>query len=147
MERSSAHPSRTAALALLKRAGLPISDVTDALVEGFFFAGEPDAPFGIVGLEISPPHALLRSLVVEAEARSGGTGSRLLAHAEDHAGACGVRTIYLLTTTAEVFFAARGYAVCDRSEAPAFIRSSTEFASLCPASAAFMSKHLEELLR
>jgi len=98
----------------------------------------------VVGLELSPPHGLLRSLVVEPRARSGGLGSRLLAHAEAHARSRDVRSLYLLTTTAEAFFGARGYVRADRREAPPFIRSSPEFTALCPESAAFMVKHLPE---
>jgi amino-acid N-acetyltransferase len=144
MERVADRPSRLAAIALLSRADMPTSDITEELLENFFYAGERDTPSGLVGLEISPPHALLRSLVVEAEARSSGLGSRLLGHAEERARARGVHRIYLLTTTAEAFFAARGYASAQRTAAPPFIRSSAEFASLCPASAAFMVKHLQE---
>ncbi|HEX7116126.1 MAG TPA: arsenic resistance N-acetyltransferase ArsN2 [Steroidobacter sp.] len=138
----TARPSLPVAVALLKQAGLPSEDLTEERLEEFFQAGDPTAPLGIVGLELSPPHGLLRSLVVDARARSGGLGSRLLTHAEAHARSRGVRSLYLLTTTAEAFFAARGYARADRSEAPPFIRSSAEFTALCPASAAFMVKRL-----
>lgn len=97
---------------------------------------------GIVGLDLSPPHALLRSLAVDEHARTHGVGAQLLAHAEQYAWSRGVRSLYLLTTTAEPFFAARGYVRVDREQAPAFIRSSTEFSALCPESAAFMLKRL-----
>lgn len=137
-------PALAAAVALLKRAGLPTADLTDESMEAFFFAGDPAAPLGIVGVELSPPHAMLRSLVVGDPVRSTGMGSRLLAHAEAHARSTGVRSIFLLTTTAERFFIARGYQRLDRSEAPGFIRASREFSALCPASAAFMVKNLQE---
>lgn len=137
-------PSLPVAIGLLQRAGLPSEDLTEERLEEFFVAGDPTAPLGMVGLELSPPHGLLRSLVVEAHARSSGLGSRLLAHAEAYARARGVRSLYLLTTTAEAFFAARGYVCADRNEAPPSIRSSSEFTTLCPASAAFMVKHLKE---
>jgi len=140
----AARPSLAAAIALLQRAGLPVEDLTEERLEEFFQAGDPSAPIGMVGLELSPPHGLLRSLVVEPHARSGGLGSRLLAHAEAHARSRGVRSLYLLTTTAEAFFGARGYVRADRREAPPFIRSSPEFTALCPESAAFMVKHLPE---
>jgi amino-acid N-acetyltransferase len=144
VESISGQPSRQSVIALLSRAQLPTSDITDELLESFFFAGQRTNPLGIVGLELSPPHALLRSLVVKAEARSGGLGSRLLEHAEERARARGVHRIYLLTTTGASFFAARGYEGVARRDAPPFIRSSAEFASLCPASSAFMVKHLQE---
>lgn len=127
---------------LLGSAQLPTADITDELLDSFFFAGTASAPIGIVGLQIEPPHALLRSLVVDTSSRSSGLGSALLASAEQHARASGVRTLYLLTTTAEAFFAARGFVRAPRTDAPQFISSSAEFASLCPASAAFMLKQL-----
>lgn len=135
-------PLRAAATELLGNAQLPTADITEQLLENFFFAGSADAPLGIVGLEIEGPYALLRSLVVGPSSRSSGLGSELLAHAERHAQASGVRSLYLLTTTAEPFFAKRGYSRTARSEAPPFISSSAEFAGLCPASAAFMLKEL-----
>jgi len=135
-------PPLAAVTKLLVSSQLPTADITDELLDNFFFAGDPSAPLGIVGLQIEPPFALLRSLVVDAASRSSGLGGRLLAHAEEHARANGVRAVYLLTTTAESFFAKRGYSRAPRTEAPDFIRSSAEFASLCPASAAFMLKQL-----
>jgi amino-acid N-acetyltransferase len=144
MNHFDARPSRDAAIALLSRAGLPTSDITEELLENFFFTGEPNKPLAMVGLDISPPDALLRSLVVEEHARSAGLGSRLLERAEERARARGVQRIYLLTTTAESFFAARRYVRAERNQAPPFIRTSAEFASLCPASAAFMVKDLQE---
>ncbi len=59
-----------------------------------------------------------------------------------HARSQGVRDVYLLTTTAEDFFARRGYVRIGREKAPRTIRSTREFADLCPASSAFMVKHL-----
>jgi amino-acid N-acetyltransferase len=73
---------------------------------------------------------------------STGLASELVERAETHAAKYGVRTLYLLTTTAEAFFARRGYHRIDRGVAPAAIRSTREFAALCPASSAFMSKRL-----
>jgi amino-acid N-acetyltransferase len=50
--------------------------------------------------------------------------------------------MYLLTMTAEGFFERRGYRRVDRTQAPLAIKSTPEFASLCPASSAFMIKQL-----
>lgn len=135
-------PTLVGVTRLLTGAQLPTADISEALLTNFFFAGTATQPVGIIGLELAPPHALLRSLVVDAQSRSAGLGTQLLSHAERHAAQSGVQTIYLLTTTAESFFAARGYARVPRSAAPPPIASSAEFASLCPASAAFMGKEL-----
>ena len=137
-------PSLAAAKALLEAAGLPFGDLTDAHCEHFFFWGPPDAPTGLVGLELFGNVALLRSLVVSPETRSSGMGSALVRYAENHALSQGVRTLFLLTTTAEGFFARLGYLHATRDAAPAAIRSTREFAGLCPASSAFMSKQLQD---
>ncbi len=48
-----------------------------------------------------------------------------------------------LTTTAETFFKRLGYERIERSQAPLSIERTREFASLCPASSAFMVKSLK----
>jgi amino-acid N-acetyltransferase len=136
-------PSRSAAISLLDAAALPTLDLTDAHMEHFFYSGLAHAPSGLVGLELFGHQALLRSLVVSDAARSRGLGSALLAQAEEHARAAGVREIYLLTTTAAEFFRRRGFSAMAREGAPPAIRESREFAGLCPASSAFMIKRLD----
>jgi amino-acid N-acetyltransferase len=135
-------PPHLSAVALLEAEGLPASDLTAAHLEHFFFTGTDGAPSALVGLEIYGEVALLRSLVVSAAARSQGLGSALVLHAEEHAASRQVRSIYLLTTTAEPYFERRGYQRIDRMQAPVSIRSTREFADLCPASSAFMIKRL-----
>ena len=135
-------PPQSSVVALLEAGGLPASDLTEAHFEHFFFTGTDGAPSALVGLEIYGEAALLRSLVVSAAARTQGLGSALVLHAEGHAAALGVRSIYLLTTSAQTYFERRGYQRIDRSQAPAAIQSTSEFASLCPASSAFMIKRL-----
>jgi amino-acid N-acetyltransferase len=137
-----AGPRLSAASALLNAANLPTSDLTEAHCRDFFYAGPPDAPTGLVGLEMFGDVALLRSLVVAPAGRNTGSGSALVKHAEEHARGRGVRSIYLLTTTAEAFFSRRGYAAASRDAAPAAIKTTREFAGICPASSAFMSKQL-----
>jgi amino-acid N-acetyltransferase len=129
-------------VALLEAEGLPASDLTETHLEHFFFTGSDGAPSALVGLEIYGEAALLRSLVVSVAARTQGLGSVLLLHAEEYAAAHQVRALYLLTTTAEPYFAHRGYRRIDRSEAPPSIQSTREFAGLCPSSSAFMIKRL-----
>jgi amino-acid N-acetyltransferase len=136
------HPSLPAAIALLEAAQLPTADLTHEHCEHFFFAGPSAAPSGLVGLELFGNVALLRSLVVSPAARASGMGSALLRHAEGHAHSTGVKTLYLLTTTAEEFFKRHGYTRATRDSAPSVIATTREFAGICPASSAFMSKPL-----
>jgi amino-acid N-acetyltransferase len=137
-----ARPSRAAAIALLDAAALPSSDLTDAHMEHFFFCGSADVLTALVGLELHGASALLRSLVVHPDVRSTGIGKMLVAHAETRARARSVRAVYLLTTTASGFFQRRGYTLAARETAPSEIRTTREFADICPASSAFMVKHL-----
>jgi len=138
----SPRPSLQAAIHLLQDAKLPTEDLTAAHCDHFFYAGPASAPTGLVGLEIFGDVALLRSLVVAPERRGTRAGVALLRHAEDAARARGVRTLYLLTTTAEAFFARHGYAPVARDAAPPAIRATREFSGICPASSAFMSRQL-----
>ena len=134
-------PSLRGAVALLRSAGLSVSDLTAAHLNNFYYSGSAAEPDGIIGLELYGTQALLRSLVVAVSMRSTGLGSALLDHAESHARGAGVQSIYLLTTTAESFFSRRGYVLTRRDDAPASIRVTREFADICPASSAFMVKH------
>ena len=109
-----------------------------------FYLGPPGAPTGLVGCEIHGNDGLLRSLVVTPEKRSDGTGSALVEHVEAYARKQGVRVMYVLTTTAEDFFARRGYSSISRDQVPDSIRSTTEYSDICPASSAVMVKHLYE---
>jgi amino-acid N-acetyltransferase len=135
-------PAGAAVRRLLEEARLPASDITEAHLEHFFGCGADGALEGVVGLELYPPVALLRSLAVAAQSRGRGLGNHLLAEAERFAKARKVKEIYLLTTTAERFFARAGYERIPRDAAPAAIRRTQEFSSLCPASSVVMRKRL-----
>ena len=135
-------PTLAGAVALLASARLPTEDLTEAHCEHFFFSGSAKQPTGLVGLELFGDVALLRSLVVSEASRGKGEGAALLEHAERHARARGVRELYLLTTTAEKFFEKHGFVRAARDAAPAAISGTREFAGICPASSAFMSRRL-----
>ena len=138
----SARPTLQSAVRLLQAAELPTEDLTASHVEHFYFSGPVETPIGLVGLEIFGHVALLRSLVVTPDRRGYGEGQKLLEHAEREAWNKGVRAIYLLTTTAEHFFTRFGYTRTSRDAAPQAIKTTREFAGICPASSAFMAKHL-----
>jgi len=139
----SAAPSRTAAVALLEASDLPTADLTDGHMRHFFCCGPAAAPTALVGVELCGPNALLRSLVVAPAHRSNGRGTALVRHAENFARQQGARSIYLLTTTAESFFRRCGYVDADRQTAPQEIRETHEFSDICPATSAFLVKHLQ----
>ena len=127
--------------ALLDEAGLPHSDLTDSTQVRFWVARDAGL-LGAVGLESFDDTGLLRSLVVSPDARGAGLGTRLVETLEIAAAAAGIQELVLLTQTAERFFSQRGYNRIDRAQAPAAVRTTSEFKSLCPASATCMSKTL-----
>jgi amino-acid N-acetyltransferase len=128
---------------LLSLGRLPNEDLTERHLEHFFYVGEASAPSALVGIEIHGQHALLRSLVVRADQRGRGIGSLLIDHAEQHARECAVQRVFLLTITAQDFFARHGYESLERRAAPPAIQATREFADICPASSAFMAKLLD----
>ena len=128
--------------ALLDRAGLPSSDLSETTGVQLWVVRDGERLLGAVGLESFGTTGLLRSLVVSEDARGRGLGGVLVAFLEGFARAAGLAELVLLTQTAEQFFAGRGYAVIARANAPAAVLESSEFTSLCPASAVCMSKRL-----
>lgn len=130
--------------ALLAANQLPVSDLDGTATIVLFGCVTDEQLHGIVGLDVHGDGALLRSLAVSEARRGTGLGAALLAHAEQFAAQQGIRTLYLLTTTAEGFFARHGYRPMLRAEAPAFIAATSQFSQLCPSSSAFMAKSLAD---
>ena len=135
-------PSEAGIKRLLNASQLNSSDLTSEHLRHFFGLGAKEEPEGIVGLEVFNTVALLRSLAVVSSRRGAGLGSKLLAHAENYARNLGIKSLYLLTNTAESFFEHRGYQSTTRDDAPSAIRETKEFSEICPVSSVFMVKHL-----
>ncbi len=135
-------PSEPGVKRLLKASQLNSSDLTPEHLRHFFGLGTKEEPEGIVGLEVFNTVALLRSLAVTSSRRGAGLGSKLLAHAENYARILGIKSLYLLTNTAESFFKHRGYQSTARDDAPSAIRETKEFSEICPVSSVFMVKQL-----
>ena len=130
------------ARALLEASGLPVSDLADSRP---VLLGTVDAAglVAVVGVEVHRHSGLLRSLAVRADARGTGLGGALVDAAERSARSHGIRRLYLLTDTAEKFFARRGFRRVERAIAPPEISGTSEFASICPSTSAFMMKDLD----
>ena len=137
---AAAQPAEVAAIGVLLRdAGLPAGDFADHLAH-FLAARRNGQVVGAVGLELHGRDALLRSLVVAPARRGAGLGGRLVACLERAAARQGAWRFYLLTTTAEAFFARRGFQKIPRATVPAGIAATREFRSLCPVSAVCMTR-------
>jgi amino-acid N-acetyltransferase len=127
--------------ALLTQTGLPTAGLADHLATTRV-ARADGAVVGSVGLELYGEAALLRSVAVAPAQRGQGLGGRLVEAALDLAQAHGVRTLYLLTETADDYFARRGFVPVARSEVAPAVTASVEFTAACPASARVMQRQL-----
>lgn len=133
---------QSAARALLEGSGLPVSDLPESRP---VLLGVRDTAglIGVVGVEVRGESGLLRSLAVRPDARGTGLGGSLVDAAERLARSHGIRRLFLLTDTAEKFFARRGFQRAERATAPPEISGTSEFGSICPSTSAFMVKELE----
>lgn len=125
---------------LLNAVSLPSTDITEYSLEHFLVYRDAIGVAGVVGLERHGDVALLRSLVVADGYLSRGLGRRLVRCAEELARELGIRRIYLLTTTAELYFESLGFRYVKRESAPPAIEQSAQFKSLCPSTAVLMMK-------
>lgn len=126
---------------ILKENKLPYQDIQTSNVQ-MFFAYANSEFIGIIGLEKFETIALLRSMVIKEEYRNQGYGKilckKLLTKAKNE----GIKDVYLLTTTAKSFFEHLGFNTINREDSPDVIKSTTEFSTLCPATAQCMKIEL-----
>lgn len=123
--------------ALLAAAALPPDEARENMHN--FIVGEAEgAVCCVAGFEHYAGDALLRSVAVRESMRGGGVGERMLDVLEARAKGRGITALYLLTTTAATFFAARGFARIERANVPLAVRASSQFNGICPASATAM---------
>ncbi|MGB9700177.1 MAG: arsenic resistance N-acetyltransferase ArsN2 [Thermodesulfobacteriota bacterium] len=127
---------------LLISCGLPQEDLHGDHFKHFLVYKEKGLILGVVGLEIFGKVALLRSLAVNGPHRNRGIASQMVAKIEEYARSLQISKLYLLTTSAEEFFAKRGYQRSDRKLAPLEIRTTREFQEICPDSSVCLSKDL-----
>ena len=125
-------------LVLLKRNKLPYNDLK---LNGNLFISYHDADgkvIGAGGLEFHHSYALLRSVAVDEGQRGKEFGKEIVKDLLDRAKNKSIKEIYLLTETAHGFFLKRGFVDVARENVPTEIKASSEFASVCPVSAACM---------
>ncbi len=127
--------------ALLRDNALPIDGIRDRL-RTTLVATENGGVIGTAALEVFDDGALLRSVAVESSRRSSGAGGRLVQALLELASERDLRTVHLLTTTAEGYFPRFGFQRVSREVVPPGVRQSVEFTSACPASAAVMRRDL-----
>jgi amino-acid N-acetyltransferase len=97
---------------------------------------------GCAAVEIHGTVGLLRSVAVDETRRGEGLGHQLTQAALDLARARGLKTVYLLTTTAAAFFPRFGFREVARTDVDPAVQRSVEFTKACPADAVAMRTEL-----
>jgi N-acetylglutamate synthase-like GNAT family acetyltransferase/protein-tyrosine-phosphatase len=124
---------------LLVASLLPSRDVGGPS-QRFIVACENGRILGCAGIEAHGQDGLLRSMAVHWTRRSAGLGTKLHERAVFEAILAGVRTLYVVTTTAEDFFARHGYRRIRAQEVPPRLLASEEFATFVPGGGVVMSR-------
>lgn len=123
---------------LLLDSQLPSESVREHIAN-FFVAKDEGKLVGVGGFEdCGAGIGLLRSFAVLPEWRNRGIARQLHEHVVKRARRSGISGLYLLTTTAQGYFAKHGFASVARDEAPEAIRNTRQFRELCPDSAVLM---------
>ena len=127
--------------ALLKACDLPYRDISGHL-EHFRVADDGNGPAGCIGAEMFDEICLLRSFAVNGTLRRRGIGRKLLDDLLAYAARKGAGRVFLLTTTAELYFAKNGFIKTDKENASEQIAGTEEFKNICPDSAVLMVREL-----
>ena len=122
---------------LLGALSLPLDGAREHLAE-FLVAERGSSVVGCAAVEHYRDAGLLRSVAVAATEQGKGTGRVLVERCLRDAATSGIRTLVLLTTTADRFFPRFGFRVVARDEVPDALRASEEFRGACPAGAIAM---------
>jgi amino-acid N-acetyltransferase len=123
--------------ALLRANRLPTEDCAGQVQ---YFCASYDGARLIAAGAIEPvaQYGLLRSIVVSEDFRGRGLARRITAHLLNRARDEGRTAIYLLTETAQTYFAGLGFVSIARVDVPEAVRLTRQFVSLCPESASCM---------
>lgn len=128
-------------LDLLRASDLPTDDLERHLATTLV-ARRDGRVIASAALELYGTAALLRSVAVAPPARGTGLGQRITTAVLDLAATLGVRTVYLLTTTAGEFFPRFGFRPIERAAVDPAVQASVEFTTACPSSALAMARNI-----
>lgn len=126
---------------LLREQGLPIDVDREGVT--LFVGRIGGRRIGVCGLEVRGSDALVRSVAVEPDERGEGYGTALVEGLLDRARERAVRDLYLLTESAGGFFGKLGFERIEREAVPEAIGATSEFETLCPASATCLYRSLD----
>ena len=122
---------------LLASNQLPTADIYEKNITLFVGVIENEI-VATIGIERYGNEALLRSLCIKEGFKNQKLGEKMLSYLLNFCAAENIKTLYLLTTTAEQYFVRYGFEKITRDETPKTIQNTREFQDICPASAVVM---------
>lgn len=125
---------------MLVAALLPSRDVVGGPGQRYIVARENGRIIGCAGLGVSGHDGQVRSMAVHWTRRNAGLGTRLHERLLFEAVLAGVKTLYVVTMTADDFFARHGYRRIGAQEVPPELMASEEFAAFAPGGGVIMSR-------
>jgi amino-acid N-acetyltransferase len=129
--------------ATLRESDLPLDGLQDQFGDGYAVAESDGQVIGVEGIEVHGDDGLLRSAAVISSWRGKGVGDALTRDRIEWARRRGLRSLYLLTTSAGDYFPRFGFSPVDRDAAPEAVRRSKQFCECCPTSALVMALPLQ----
>lgn len=128
---------------LMVGSGLPAEDLEQHL-RVFRVVERDGGLIACVALERHGSDGYLRSVAVAAAHRGAGLGARLTEEMQREAAAEGLRDLWLMTLSAEPFFARLGFVRLPREQSPPWLRSHDHYLTYCPAGAIVMRRPLTD---
>lgn len=129
---------------LLSEHNLPVEGLENYFGESYCVVEQNNKIIGIGGVEIYDKVGLLRSVAVSPAVQGHSIGKIIVDNRVAYAKQKGVKTAYLLTTSADKYFQRSGFEYENKSNAPESIKNSVEFLSACPESAVFMKLEISD---
>lgn len=130
---------------LLEASDLPSEGLEEILTHSLVAEAEGSL-VGAIALDPRGRSGLLKFLVVESSHQGQRLGTALSARLINAARLLGIERLYLLTTTAEAFFAPAGYKVADLRHIPPEIRETEAFKNMSPHTATCMVRDIRNVV-
>jgi amino-acid N-acetyltransferase len=118
---------------------LPFKDISLNGNIFLLYYDDEDNVIGSAGLEIYGEAGLIRSIAVSSKDRGKKLGTKIVDEMLLLARTKNLRSVFLLTETANEFFLKVGFQDFSRHDVPEAVKNSSEFSLVCPASAKCMA--------
>ena len=126
---------------LLSTVSLHNGDVSET-IENCIVAIDKGKVVGTAAIECRKKHALLKSFAVSPSHQKTGIGKNLFQQISSLCYQLDIQNLFLLTTDAESYFTKFNFIIIGRDTVPKILSETTEFQTLCPASAICMQLDL-----